>query len=444
MKFLVIGGDAAGMSAASRAKRNMDDLDVTVLEETSDVSYSACGMPYNIADPERNIEDLVVRKAEVFREKQNINLITGSRAEAIDPEARTVRAVDGAGNTTTYSYDRLLIATGARPIMPDIEGIDLDGVMPLKRLSDGRRIRQYLSGHDVRKAVLVGMGYIGLEMAESLRQRGIQVTGVTRGFMADWDEEIAGMVRQVLADHDVELYPDHEAGKIEPDGSGFRVHCGGYSCDADMVLMGVGVRPNSEIASEAGLELGPKDSVSVDRRMETSIPGIFAAGDCADAYHVVTGEKVWIPLALLANRAGWAVADNVTGKNIEIQGITGSAVFKVFELEVARTGLSVQEATTAGFDPVSVTIEAPSRAHAHPGASPIRVHMVGDRKSGLLLGVQMVGREGVAHRIKAPSVALHARMTVDDFSQTDMAYAPPFSPVWDPMLTAANQLLKKL
>lgn len=444
MKFLIIGGDAAGMSAASKAKRNMDDLDVTVLEETSDVSYSACGMPYNIADPERDIDDLVVRKAKVFREKQNINLITGCRAEAIDPEARTVRAVDGSGNTTTYAYDRLLIATGARPIMPDIEGIDLDGVMPLKRLSDGRRIKQYLSQHGVRKAVLVGMGYIGLEMAESLRERGVEVTGVTLGFMADWDEEIAGMVRQVLSDHDVELYPDHEVEKIEPDGSGYRVYCGSHSCDADMVLMGVGVRPNSEIASEAGLELGPKDSVSVDRRMETSIPGIFAAGDCADAYHVVTGKKVWIPLALLANRAGWAVADNVTGKNAEIQGIAGSAVFKVFELEVARTGLSVQEATTAGFDPVSVTIEAPSRAHAHPGASPIRVHMVGDRKSGLLLGVQMVGREGVAHRIKAPSVALHARMTVDDFSQTDMAYAPPFSPVWDPMLTAANQLLKKL
>lgn len=444
MKFLVIGGDAAGMSAASRAKRNMDDLEVTVLEETPDVSYSACGMPYNIADPERDIDDLVVRRAKVFREKQKINLITGCRAEGVDPEARTVRAVDSAGNTTQYPYDRLLIATGARPIMPDIEGIGLDGVMPLKRLSDGRRIKHYLSRHSVRKAVLVGMGYIGLEMAESLRDRGIEVTGVTRGFMADWDEEIAGMVRQVLTDHDVELYPDHVVEKIEPEGSGYRVHCGGYSCDAGMVLMAAGIRPNSELAAAAGVDLGPKDAVSVDRRMETSIPGIFAAGDCADAYHVVTGKKVWIPLALRANRAGWAVADNVTGRNAEMQGVAGSAVFKVFELEVARTGLSVGEATSAGFDPVSVTIEAPSRAHAHPGSTPIRVHMVGDRKSGLLLGAQMVGREGVAHRIKAPSVALHARMTVDDFSQTDLAYAPPFSPVWDPMLTAANQLLKKL
>ena len=444
MDFLVIGGDAAGMSAASRAKRNMPDMNVTVLEQTNDVSYSACGMPYNIADPAREIDDLVVRQAQVFREKQGIKLLTGCRAESIDPGSRTVKAVDTAGKEQTFPYDKLLIATGASPIMPDIEGINLDGVLPLKRLSHGRRIKDYLKKNRVGSAVLVGMGYIGLEMSESLRQRGIEVTGVTRGFMRNYDEEIAAVVRQALSDHNVFLYADHAVEKIEKTNSKLVVTCAGKALETDMVLMGVGVRPNSQIAADAGIELGPKNSIAVDRRVETSIPGIFSAGDCADAYHVVTGEKVWIPLALLANRAGWAAADNVCGKDIQLQGIAGSAVFKVFELEVARTGLSVEEAKNAGFDPAAITIESRSRAHAHPGSTKIWVHLVGDRKTGRLLGAQMVGKEGVAHRIKAISVALHAKMSVGDFSQTDLAYAPPFSPVWDPMLTAANQLIKQL
>ncbi len=444
MDFLVIGGDAAGMSAASRAKRNNPDMNVTVLEQTTDVSYSACGMPYNIADPDRTIDDLVVRQAQVFRDKQGIHLLTGCRAESIDPAAKAVQAVDHSGKEKTFHYDKLLIATGASPIMPPIAGVDLEGVLPLKRLSDGRHIREFIRRNEVKSAVLAGMGYIGLEMSESLKERGIDVVGVTRGFMSNYDEKIGDVVRQTLAAHEVPLYADHAVEKIEKDGGKLAVTCGGETLEADMVLMGVGVRPNSEIAADAGIALGTKNAISVDRRTETSIPGIFSAGDCADAYHVVTGEKVWVPLALYANRAGWTAADNICGKHSEIPGIAGSAVFKVFELEVGRTGLSVKEAEAAGFDPAAVTIEARSRAHAHPGSTSIWVHMVGDRKSGRLLGAQMVGKEGVAHRIKAPTVALHAQMTVRDFSQTDLAYAPPFSPVWDPMLTAANQLIKKL
>jgi len=443
MDFLVIGGDAAGMSAASRAKRNQPDMNVTVLEQTMDVSYSACGMPYNIADKDRDINDLVVRQAEVFRKKQDINLLTGCRAEALDP-AGTVYAKDHRGKERQFHFDRLLIATGASPVMPDIEGVSLPGVLPLKQLSDGRNIKAFMKANPVHSAILVGMGYIGLEMAESLKARGLSVTGVTRGFMRNYDEQIAQVVREKLAAHDVALETGCRVEKIENTEDGLAVTCGSRTLTADMVLMGLGVRPNSGIARSAGLELGPGDSIAVDRRVETSASGIFSAGDCADAYHVVTGGKVWIPLALRANRAGWAAADNVCGKDVHLQGVAGSAVFKVFELEVARTGLSEGEAEAAGFDPVSVTIESRSRAHAHPGSTSIWVHMVGDKQSGRLLGAQMVGEEGVAHRIKAPTVALHSAMTVSDFAQTDLAYAPPFSPVWDPMLTAANQLIKKL
>jgi NADPH-dependent 2,4-dienoyl-CoA reductase/sulfur reductase-like enzyme len=211
-----------------------------------------------------------------------------------------------------------------------------------------------------------------------------------------------------------------------------------------MVLVAIGITPNSQPAEQAGLGLGPNKSIAVDKTLLTSDEHIYSAGDCADGFHVVTGERTWIPLALRANRAGWAVADNVTGKRVELEGVAGTAVFKVFDLQVARTGLSVAEAEEAGFEPAEVMIASRSRAHAHPGNTTIGVQMVGDRKSGRLLGVQMVGKEGAAHRINAPAVALHRRMTVEEFGQCDLAYAPPFSPVWDPMLTAANQLLKQM
>jgi NADPH-dependent 2,4-dienoyl-CoA reductase/sulfur reductase-like enzyme len=211
-----------------------------------------------------------------------------------------------------------------------------------------------------------------------------------------------------------------------------------------MVLVAVGVQPNNELAVAAGIALGPGDAIAVDRALRTSDPDIYAAGDCADAFHVVTGQKTWIPLALRANRAGWAVADHLAGRAVSLAGVAGTAVFKVFDLQVARTGLSLAEAEASGFNPAERVIKGRSRAHAHPGASTVAVQMVGDRDSGRLLGVQMVGNEGVAHRINAAAVALHQMMTVEAFSQCDMAYAPPFGPVWDPMLTAANQLLKAM
>ncbi len=446
MKFIVIGGDAAGMSAASRAKRNQPDLDVIVLEQTADVSYSACGMPYNIADPEREMDDLVVRHSHVFREKQGIDLRTGHCVETIDPAAKIVSGRTLKGHDFQLSYDRLLIATGASPIIPDQRGFDLPGVIALKYLEDGRRIKRFLFDRNVGRVVIIGMGYIALEMCEALCARDIEVDMVKpRPIFLPWmNEKLSATVREEIANNGVRIYPGHEVKGIEKVDNGLKVICSDLELEGDMVLTAVGVKPNSQLAEVAGLRLGLKGSIAVDRTLLTSEKDIYAAGDCADAYHVVTGLKTWIPLALRANRAGWAVADNVTGKDVKLHGIAGTAVFKVFDLQVARTGLSVAEAEKAGFDPAEVMITSRSRAHAHPGNTTIGVQMVGDRKSGRLLGVQMVGKEGAAHRINAPAVALHAKMSVEEFSQSDLAYAPPFSPVWDPMLTAANQLLKKM
>ena len=446
MKFVIIGGDAAGMSAASRAKRNRPEIEVTVLEQTGDVSYSACGMPYNIADPDRDMDDLVVRQAQVFRDKQGIDLRTEHRATSIDRTAKTVMGEDPKGEAFEVPYDSLLIATGASARLPDIPGVDLPGVVSLKNLEQGRRIKDFIRTKGVRKAVIIGMGYVALEMVEALYERQIQVDMVKpRPVFLPWlNEALAAEVKKEIEQHGVNLFLGQEIKAIEKAGHGLRVICSSASLEGEMVLAAVGIRPNSELAADAGLDLGPSRSIAVDKALKTSDKRIYAAGDCADAYHVVTGQRAWIPLALRANRAGWAAADNVIGKDVELPGVVGTVVFKVFDMQVARTGLCVAEAEEAGFDPVETVIRSRSRAHAHPDASTIWVQLVGDKKSGRLLGAQLVGKEGAAHRVNAPAVALHAKMTVEDFGQSDLAYAPPFGPTWDPMLVAANQLLKKM
>ncbi|MDJ0723021.1 MAG: FAD-dependent oxidoreductase [Desulfobacterales bacterium] len=446
MDFLVIGGDAAGMSAASRAKRHRPDLNVTVLEKTADVSYSACGMPYNIADPDRSIEDLVVRRAEVFRDKQGIDLKTGIQATAIDPANRTVSTRDAEGREQSTRYDRLLIATGATPIKPEIPGIDLPGVMVLKSLAHGRALKAFIGQEAVRRTVIIGMGYIALEMCEALHERGIEVAMVKpRPVFLPWMEaELAAEIKTELESKGIGVHLGFPVERIEAADGGLAVVGPDRALAADLVLVAVGIRPASELAVGAGLQTSINGAIAVDTRQRASDRNIYAAGDCADAFHAVTGKRAWIPLALRANRAGWAVADNVCGIDRRLAGLVGSAVFKVFDYQVARTGLNLEEASAAGFEAASVTIKSRSRAHAHPGSSTIHVHMVGDRGSGRLLGVQMVGRDGVAHRLHAPAVALHAHMSVEQFSQADLGYAPPFGPTWDPMLTAANQLMKKL
>ncbi len=446
MRFVIIGGDAAGMSAASKAKRNDSGMEITVLEQTSDVSYSACGMPYNIADPKRDMDELIVRRAEVFREKQRIDVQLGRKARRIDRANKKVIGRGPDGKNFDMAFDKLLIATGGRPRVLNIPGNDLPGVVVLKSLEDGRILKNYIEAHGVKRAAIIGTGYIGLEMAEAFHARdvAIHMFDILPGLLPWLPETMAEVVRKELEDKGVQLHMGSNVQSIERVGQHLGLNFNGSGIEVDMVLMSVGIIPNSEIAAEAGLDLGPSNAIAVDKTLLTSDPDIFAAGDCADAFHIVTGKRVWIPLALRANRSGWAVADNITGNTVELPGVAGTAVFKVLDLEVAHTGLSMYEAETAGFDAVQETIQSRSRAHAHPGNQTIYVNLVADKKTGKLIGGNMVGKEGVAHRIDAIAVALHANMTVEEFFQCDLAYAPPFSPVWDPMLTAANQLLKHL
>ncbi len=446
MKFVIIGGDAAGMSAASRAKRMNPDMDVMVLEQTCDVSYSACGMPYNIADPQRDMDKLVVRKAQVFIEKNKINLLTGHRVTALDRGGKKVSGITIGGDPFVFDYDKLLIATGAVPVIHNLPGFDLPQVMVLKSLEDGKKIKAMIAQNTIKKAVIIGMGYIALEMCEAFEKRGIKISMVKPGsvFLPWLSSDLAMVVYQELTQKGIDIHSGVPIEKIVPLKNGVQVVCENLTLDADLVLAAFGVAPSSKMAKTAGLDLGISDSIAVDKYLQTSDKDIYAAGDCADAYHVVTDDKCWIPLALRANRAGWAVADNVCGRKTCLQGVAGTSVFKVFSLEVARSGLNFMEAADAGFDPVENNVKTRSRAHGQPDSTPIYINMVADKKTGRLLGAQMVGKEGVAHRINALAVALQNKMTVADFSQTDLAYAPPFGPVWDPLLTAANQLVKKI
>ncbi len=446
MKFVIIGGDAAGMSAASRAKRKNPDIDITVLEQTHDVSYSACGMPYNIADPERDMEKLVVRKADVFIEKNKINLLTGHRVTAIDRTARSVTGTTIQGESFSFHYDKLFIATGAAPVIPELPGIDLPQVMALKSLEHGKHIKSYIKDNNVKKAVIIGMGYIALEMCEAFKKRGIKISMVKpRPVFLPWlSPKLADVIYDELTDEGIEIYSGTDIERIEPLDGGVNVACRKLNLKADIVLVAMGVKPCSEIAKDAGLDLGISDSISVNRELKTSDENIYSAGDCADAYHIVSNKKCWIPLALRANRAGWAVADNICGIETSLKGVAGTSVFKAFSLEIARSGLNLQEALDSGFDAVENYVQTRSKAHGQPASTPIHINMVADKKTGRLLGTQMVGKNGVAHRINAIAVALHSKMGVEDFAETDLAYAPPFGPVWDPLLTAANQLVKKI
>jgi NADPH-dependent 2,4-dienoyl-CoA reductase/sulfur reductase-like enzyme len=318
--------------------------------------------------------------------------------------------------------------------------------MAVKTLEDGRKIKAFIKDQGVKRVVIIGMGYIALEMCEALRERDLEVAMVKprERFLPWMNESLAAMVREEIEANQVKIHLGYEVQRIEESEEGLNVVCSDLELGCQMVLVAVGVSPCSELAEDAGLKLGPDKEIAVDRTLRTSDEHIYAAGDCADAYHVVTGRRTWIPLALRANRAGWAAADNVIGKRTELQGVAGTAVFKTFDMEVARTGLNAAEAQKYGFEPAEVMIKGRTRAHAHPGSCTIGVQLVGDTKSSRLLGAQLVGKEGVAHRVNAPAVALHAKMTVEAFSQSDLAYAPPFGPTWDPTLTAANQLLKRM
>jgi NADPH-dependent 2,4-dienoyl-CoA reductase/sulfur reductase-like enzyme len=457
-RIVVIGGVAAGMSAASQARRRRPDADVVVVERGPHVSYGACGLPYNIEDPSRPIDDLVVLTPERFRSERHIDVRTRHEGLAIDTAARTVRVRDLAtGGQYTLPYDSLVIATGASASRPPVPGLDRPGVFVLRELTDGAAIKAHLSAARPVRAVIVGAGYIGMEMAEALTRRGLEVTVVEKLGQAvpGYEPAIARRVSEELAHHGVhvetgltveavERGPEAAAGRTQPGSDSLSVRTDRGSFPAGLVLVSVGVRPNVALAKAAGLALGETGAIRVDASMRTSTPGVYAAGDCAEAMHLVTGRPAWIPLGTTANKQGKVAGANAAGARERFAGIVGTAAFRVFDLEVARTGLGAAEARGLGLDVVAAPSTHASRGHAYPGGSPVTTVLIAERGSGRLLGGQMAGREAVAKRIDVLAAALHARMTVEEVEGLDLSYAPPLAPVYDPVLIAATVTRKEL
>jgi len=443
--FVVIGGDAAGMSAASKAKRENPDLDIVVFEKGEWVSYAACGMPYYVKGEIEELEDLVQVTAEEFREERDIDLRTGHEVVGIDPEARTVR-VEGDGETFDQPYDQLLIATGAHAIEPPFDGIDLDGVFTIHDMDHADAIQDYVTEAEPQTAAIVGGGYVGIEMAEALDERGLEVHmyEMLPHVLQPFGESVATVVEDHLREQDIHLHLDTAVQGFTGDGAVDGVALEAETVPADIVVVGVGVAPNTALAEDAGIEVGETGAIATDAYGRTNFDRIYAAGDCAEAHNVVTDAPDHVPLALTANRAGRAIGQTVTGTPTEVGGMAGTAIVKAFDIGAARTGLTDEEqARDAGFDPVSVEIQASSRAHYYPGAEELTVMLMADRESGQVLGASIVGREGVK-RIDTVATALHGEMSVEDVENLDLAYAPPFSPVWDPVATAARVLSGKV
>jgi len=447
-RVIVVGGVAAGMSAASQIRRRHPKTKVIVLERGNHISYGACGMPYNIEDPERSIDDLVVLSAEEARSNRGIDLRLRHQANEIDLDAGTVSVTDSDNDRDfRESFDALVIATGARAIRLPLPGFDLPGVEVLRDLNDGAAIKQALE-NGPRHAVVVGAGYIGMELAHVLAARGLKVTVLERlpQLLPGWHEETVAVVDETLTNQGGEYHTGVtvEAAEAGSDGRVASVVTDGGTFDADLVLVAAGVRPNVELASGSGLRIGDTGAIWVNQHQQTSHPTVWAAGDCAEAYHRILRRNAWIPLGTTANKQGRIAGANVVGAGQRLRGIVGTAGFVVFDLEVARTGIGEQEAKDEGFDPVAVTIRQRSRAHGYPDGVPVHVHLVADRETGLLLGGELTGTEGAALRVNTLATALAAHMTVTDLQNLDLVYAPPFASVWDPVLVAANQLIKKV
>jgi NADPH-dependent 2,4-dienoyl-CoA reductase/sulfur reductase-like enzyme len=455
-KIVVIGGVAAGSSAASKAKRIDPDAEVKIIQEENVVSYGACGMPYVIEGIISGFEELIERPPDVFKNEYHIDVIINTRAQKIDGFKKQVYTTNlQSGKETIFDYDSLVIATGARAVVPNIKGVNQKGgIFLIRNYGDGVKI--YDSTRNAISCVIAGAGLIGLEMAEAFKKRPrtseIDVTVVE---MSDHvlptllDSSMAKIVERELEANGVKVITRERVEEIVGDGSADGQVKGVMTntkreIDTDFIVLGTGIKPNSEIARDAGVELGYANAIKVDDYMRTNLPDIFAAGDCATATSYVTNEDTYLPLGTTANKQGRVAGENAAGGSARFRGIAGSAITKVFDLFIGKTGLTRQEALKYGFDPIEAEIESITRAGYYPGSKPIWIKIVADRKSGRVMGSQIIGGEAVKERIDLIALALLLKADIRDLASYDACYVPPASPVWEPVNIAASQLVKKL
>lgn len=439
MKIIIIGGVAGGATTAARIRRVDESAEIILLEKGKYISYANCGLPYYIGGVIEEREKLFVQTPEVFSTRFRVDVRTENEVIFIDRKRKTVTVRQSSEDTYEESYDKLLISTGASPVRPPLPGIDLNGIFTLRNVADTDRIKEYIDSHAPRKAVVVGAGFIGLEMAENLHAQGAKVSIVEMGnqVMAPIDFSMASLVHQHLMDKGVNLYLEQAVASFERDGKGLKVTFkNGQSIPADIVILSIGVRPETNLARAAELTIGPAGAIAVNDYLQTSDESIYAIGDAIEYRHPITG-KPWLNyLAGPANRQGRIAADNMLGAKIPYEGSIGTSIAKVFDMTVASTGLPGKRLRLEGIDYMSSTIHPSSHAGYYPDAMPMSIKITFDKQTGRLFGGQIVGYEGVDKRIDELALVIKHQGTVYDLMKVEQAYAPPFSSAKDPVALA--------
>jgi NADPH-dependent 2,4-dienoyl-CoA reductase/sulfur reductase-like enzyme len=449
LRLLVIGGVAAGTKAASKARRDDPDMEITIVTEEPYVSYGGCGLAYYIGGVAEKRESLFARSPEDFRKKQNIAILLEHRAESVNTYDRTVKTTDlNSGKSLNLEYDRLLFATGSSSIVPPVPGVDLSGIHTLHSVPDADAIKARIDSGGVREACIAGGGFIGIEMAENLVRRGVKVTLFEREsrLMAGlYDPDVSALIREHMESKGVNILTGTAAERfLGENGTVRAVVAGGSEHSCQIVILAAGVKPNARLAREARIVIGSTGAIKVDASMETSVRGVYAAGDCAETVHLVSRKPFWFPLGSTANKQGRIAGANIAGGRKTFEGVLGTSILKVFERTAGRTGLNEREAVEAGLNPVSVTVTTPTIPHYYPGSVNVTLKLVADRGSHRLLGAQAFGEDKVDKIIDTVATALTGKIAVSDLINLDLAYSPPYSTAIGTVLTASEVLEKKL
>ena len=450
-KIIVIGGVAAGPKAASRINRLDPDADITIIERGELLSYAGCGLPYYVSGKVSTQEDLmstpagVVRDPVFFSKVKNVRVLNRTEAVSINPTEKSVR-VNGPDGEQTLAYDQLVMATGASPSVPPFDGLALQNIFTLQKIEDAERIRALLAENKAKDIVIVGGGLIGIEMAEAFVECHCRVTIVERlpHILPMLDDEMAENVERYLESNGIKVRTGVTVNAFAGHDQVEQVITNQGSFAADMVLVSVGVSPNVALAQQAGIKLGMTGAIWVTPQMQTSEPDIYAVGDCAEQQHMVTGLPCYVPLGSTANKQGRVAANSICGKPDQFPGVLGSAVCKIFDYTIARSGLSEKEARAAGYEVETVLSPSPDKPHFYPGSAPIIIKLVVNKINRILLGIQVVGSGEAEKRVNAAVLAIAKGLTVDELSYTDLCYAPPYSPAVDNLLTAAHIACNKL
>lgn len=440
MKVIIIGGVAAGMSAAAKLKREKREAEIVVYEKGDYVSYGACGLPYYISNVNDDYRKMLIRSVEEF-ENSGINCKLHHEVLAVNPAEKKVQVKDlKTGTVFLDSYDKLMVASGARSASPPFPGIELEGVMSLRTMNDGHLMKEKAMDKGVKNVIIVGAGFIGIELAEAFREldKNVTVIEMQDHILNNFEPEIESIAIKELIDNKINLRLGEGLVELKGEGHVNQVVTTKGVYDADMVVLALGIKPNTEMLKDTGVNLAKNGAVIVDREMRTSVEDIYAAGDCAEVYHYVMQQNTFIPLGTNANKCGRIAGSNLAGKHIEYQGTLGSTAIKIFNVEMAKTGISQNEALSIGIESGSSFIETFDHIQYYPGQSPLWIKVIYEKETKRILGAQAVGNKGAVLRIDVFAAAIQGNMTTEQLGMTDFCYAPPFAGVWDAVNIACN------